>query len=98
MLNTTQDIFWLIAGISLGFFTIFICWAIYYFIMMFRDAHKIVSSIKQKIELVDNVLKLIKEKLEHTSTHLTAISDNIFKIVNYFIDRQSNKKTNKKKT
>jgi len=96
MLNTTKDIFWLVAAFSLGFFTFFVCWAIYYFIMMFRDAHRVVASIKQKIELVDNILKLVKEKLEHTSTHLTAISDNIFKIVSYFIDKQNDKKGKKK--
>lgn len=55
-----------------------------------------VASIKQKIDLVDNILKLAKEKLEHTSGHLTAISDNIFKIVSYFIEKQSNKKAKKK--
>lgn len=96
MFNTTQDIFWLIAAVSLGFFTFFLCWALYYFIMMFRDAHKVVASIKEKVELVDAILKLIKDKLEHTSHHLTAISDNIFKIVSYFIDKQGEKKGKKK--
>ena len=96
MIDTTKDIFWLVAACSLGFFTFFVCWGLYYFIKIFQDAEKMVSSIKQKIDLIDNILKLAKEKLEHTSGHLTAISDNIFKIVSYFIERQGEKKGKKK--
>ena len=77
MINTTKDIFWLIAGLSVGALTFFICWAIYYFVMMLRDARKIVTSIKHKIDLVDTILRIVKEKLERTSGHLAVITETV---------------------
>ena len=96
MIDTTKDIFWLIAAISLGVFTFFICWTMYYLIMMLRDMHKVIGSIKQKIDLVDKVLQMIKEKLEKTSSHFTLMADTIMKVAGFFLERQPQRK--KKKT
>lgn len=97
MIDTTKDIFWLIAGISLGIFTFFICWTMYYIIMMVRDVNKMVASFKQKIELVDKILELIKDKLDKTSSHLSLVTDSILKVAGFFLDKQNDKKDKKKK-
>ena len=97
MIESTKDIFWLVAAFSLAFFTFFVCWTMYYCVMMLRDASKVIASIKQKIELVDTILHLIQEKLEKTSSHLSLISESIMKVAGFFMDRESEKKERKKK-
>lgn len=87
MIDTTKDIFWLVAALSFGVFTFFLCWTFYYINMMLRDARKVVGSVREKIEVVDKILNLVKDKLEKTSTHISLIADSILKVVSYLIDK-----------
>lgn len=97
MFDTTKDIFWLVAGISLGVFTFFVCWTLYYVVMMLKDAHTVINSIKQKFELVDKILELVREKLEKTSSHIGMISETVMKIASFFMEKSENGKEKKKK-
>lgn len=95
MLATSKDLFWIIFSLSLGLFTIFTCWAIYYLVMILRNANKMMSSVREKIELVDKILKLVRDKLEKSSSHLSVIADSVIKLVGFMMERQQN--TNKKR-
>lgn len=92
MIESTKDIFWLIASISLGLATIFFCWGVYYLIMILRNFHRLVHSIRAKIDLIDRILQLIRDKLEKTSSHLSLIADSLIKVVGFFIERQKEKR------
>lgn len=59
-------------------------------------------SIREKLELVDKILNLVKEKLEKGSNHMALVSDSVIKLVGFLMEKQSkssnkSRKKNKKK-
>ena len=63
----------------------------FYVVVVFRNASKIFSSIREKLDFIDHLLNLLKEKLEKSSSHLSLIADSAIKLVTYIIDKQQKK-------
>lgn len=96
MLVTSKDLLLVVIALCLIWLTAFSCWGIYYLVMILRDFSKMTASIRKKMEMLDTVLKLVKEKLESTSLSLGLLVDGVSKIVKYFQNRQKAKKPQKK--
>ncbi len=97
MIESSKDILLLTIAFSILLFTLFVCWAIYYMIVMLRNASKMTISIREKLELVDKILKLVKDKLEKGSNHVALISDSVIKLVGFLMEKQKSKGSSKKK-
>jgi len=98
MLNSSTDLLLIVIALCVLWFTIFICWALYYVVTMLKDFSRMTTSIREKLELVDNILKLVKDKLERGSDHMAIIADSAIKIVGFFMEKQKEgDKTKKKK-
>ncbi|MDD2807893.1 MAG: hypothetical protein PHW95_05255 [Patescibacteria group bacterium] len=95
MLETSKDLLYVVISFAILWVTVFSCWALYYVIVMLRNASKMTTSIREKLELVDNILKLIKDKLEKGSNHMAMLSDSVIKLVGFFMEQQ--KKSSGKK-
>ena len=54
------------------------------------------TSARQKLELVDKILKIVKEKLEKSSSHLSVIADSAIKLAGFLIDKKKRTKGKKK--
>ncbi|OGY47152.1 MAG: hypothetical protein A3J62_01875 [Candidatus Buchananbacteria bacterium RIFCSPHIGHO2_02_FULL_38_8] len=101
MLETSKDLLFVVLAFCILWFTVFVCWGLYYMITMLRNASKMTASIREKLELVDKILKLVKDKLEKGSNHMALISDSVIKLVGFFMEKQKtgsgkNKKKKKK--
>jgi len=88
MLETSKDLLFVVIAFCILWFTVFICWGLYYFISILRNTSKMTVSIRQKLELVDKILKLIKEKLEKGTNHMALVSDSIIKLVGFVMEKQ----------
>ena len=91
MIETSKDVLYVIISFCILWLTIFISWAIYYLVMILRNTNKMMTSIREKMELVDKILKLIKDKLEKSSSHLAVLADTAIKLTGYFIKQQKKK-------
>ncbi len=105
IIQTAQDLFWLLFGISVVLFTLFICWAMFYFVMMLKDIRAITRNVREKMKLVEEFITLAKEKLTDTSRYLKVIVDTVVKLTGWLaskqeveniIEEESKKKTTKK--
>jgi len=96
MLESSKDLFLVAASLCLVWFTIFVCWAMYYLVVMLRNVSRMTTSIREKLELVDSILKLVKDKLEKGSNHMAVIADSAIKLVGLFMEKQSKKSSRKK--
>jgi len=97
MLSTSKDILYIILSFCFLLFTIFICWAIYYVAMILRESKKIIADVRKKIELVESLIMALKEKLEHTSSHMKLLVETVSNLAEYFRERRGEKKSKKKK-
>ncbi len=91
MLTNANDLLLLVIATCLAVLTIFTAWGIFYAVMILRDVARVSASLRKKFELLDGVLKLVKEKLENTSASLGLLVDGVSKIVKYFQERSEQK-------
>jgi len=57
MFETSKDILYLALALSAVIFTFFVCWALYYIVMMLKKTHAVINE-------VSGLISSIKEKLE----------------------------------
>jgi len=97
MLETSKDLLLVVIAFCILWFTVFVCWSMYYIISMLRNASKITISVREKLELVDKILKLVKEKLEQGTNHMAVLADSAIKLVGFIMDKQKKGADKKKK-
>lgn len=97
LIENSGDLLNVVIAGSVLLFTVFVCWMLYYFIVMLRNMAKMTASIRDKLETVDKILHLVKDKLEKGSNHMAMISDSAIKLVGFLIDKQSQKKSSSKR-
>lgn len=92
MIQSSMDILLIVVAVSIGLLTVFACWGLYYFVAMLRDARKMTLSVREKMEIVDKILKLIHKKLEQGSNHMALIADSAIKLIGFLMEKQGEKK------
>ena len=98
MLETSRDLLNIILAFAILWITIFVCWGLWYMISMLRNFSRITTSLRKKMETVDKILDLVKEKLEKGSNHMAVLADSAIKLVGFFLDKQgAGRKTSRKK-
>jgi len=97
MLETSKDLLLVVIAFCILWFTVFVCWAMYYMIVMLKDFARMSTSVREKLELVDSILKLIKQKLERGSDHMAIIADSAIKLVGFIMDKQKKAAGEKKR-
>ncbi len=97
MIESTKDILYLVLAFCVLWFTIFLAWAIYYVAMILREFKTMLTDLRKKVELLENVLKAFKEKLESTSSHMKLLVETAVNVAEFIKDRKKEKKTKGKK-
>ncbi len=87
-IQTTNDLFWLLLGISILLFTLFVCWGMFYFIMTLKDIRLITKNLKEKMKLLEDFIKVAKEKLNDTSLYLKTIVDTVVKVTGWVASKK----------
>ena len=100
MFETSKDLLYIILAFCILWFTAFVCWALYYIISVMRSVAKITDSAKKKMEMIDDILKLVKDKLDKGSNHMSILADSAIKLVGFVMEKQkkSTAKSKKKKS
>jgi len=82
MLNTTQDIFWLVFAIIMAFVGVGLGFAVFYLARLVRDLQKIVTSTKKKFDLADRIMEAVVDKVENTANYIPPLIEGAVKLVN----------------
>ena len=93
MLYTSKDILNIVLSISIGLLSVFLVILLYYVIAGVRRFNKIVK----EIEGATKIFWTIKEKLEHSTSHLGFIAEAVKRIVMHFIEGKIEVKRKKRK-
>lgn len=96
MLETSQDLLFITLAFSALLLTAFSCWLLYYFIVIIKNAYDITKSIKQKMDMIDDILKSIKHAVSHTANYVGLAISGIDKIVDYVQTKKGAAKAKKK--
>ena len=92
MIETSSDILNIVIAISIFGLVFFICWAIFYLTMMLRQIFKIAKEMRNRTHKIDEIINLIKKRVEHSVSSLVLISEGMKKLVDIIKDKNKNKK------
>ncbi len=74
-LATTQDIFYLVAAIGLGWVAVFLTWALYELAKLLHQANQTVTETREKITRVEKAVMGIKDRLESSVGYLGMLAE-----------------------
>lgn len=89
MFESSKDILYYVIAFCVLWFTIFICWLLFQFISIMSKMRRLVKSIQEKVEKVDEIINLVKDKIEHSATYLGVIVEGVGKLVSYFKEKKN---------
>lgn len=81
MFETSKDI--LNIAIALGVLSLagFASWAIYYLARILQQGFRVIKEMRDRISKIDELIKAIKDKVEHSASYLLLIGDGVKKLV-----------------
>lgn len=90
VIESSKDILFVVLAFCAVWFTIFVCWALYYVIGMLRDASYIMREIHDKIAAIDKAISAVREKVE-TSFGSFGIAAAGLKMLGGYLDKRKDK-------
>lgn len=96
MFETSKDLLYIVLAFCVLWFTIFICWAIYYFAQILRQFNKTLKSLSNVIEKTSGLVDFAKEKLDLTANILTLVFTGIKEGISYLQEKKTIKRRKRK--
>lgn len=88
-ISTTQDLFYLIAGICLVFITGFLVWALFELGRLLKQTNEVVGGTREKI-------MRFSERLAHLSRYMGIFAEGSRQILSFFQEKKKTKKIKEK--
>jgi hypothetical protein len=98
MFDSSKDILFLVIAVAVAITTIFTSWLLYYMIKILRRGYKSVELVTEKIEALAGLVDTLKDKIEHSATAVTLLSQAVTKLVGHWSKKRSAKKAKKSKS
>ncbi len=97
IIETSKDILYIVLAFSVLWLTIFISWLLYYFISIIRSVNRVVSGLSKTLEKVEEAVKVVKEKIEHSASYFVVAAEALKEVVKYVIEKRQESGEAKKK-
>ncbi len=97
MFETSKDLLNIVIAFCILWLSIFVAWFIYYLAMIMRQAFHIIKEMRDRMHKVDEVIKSIKEKIEHSTSYLALIGEGVKKLVEVIKEHTEKDRKKKKK-
>src|SRR3989338_4412996 len=98
MITDTRDILYLVLAFCVLWFTIFVCWLLYYFIAIMREARGMTKDMREKVNHVMGIFDSLKEKFERSLNMFAGIAEGVKYAASYVMDRRSSRRASPKRT
>lgn len=92
MLYTSHDLLNIVVAFCVLWLTILVSWVLYYVALIIRDAYRMTGEVRQRFEAVDHFLKVVTEKLEHTTSYLGLMVETLGRLMAFFEARSDIKR------
>jgi uncharacterized membrane protein len=93
MFATSIDILNLVLAVCIFFLTIFLCWAIYYFIAFAYTVRKITKKVEMGVNKVEEVVDMAKDKLKNSSAYFVILGELVKKAMEFVQAKKETRKT-----
>lgn len=97
MLETSLDLLRLSIALVVLLVGLAIGWGCIYIALILRDVRQMTKSARKKLDLIDQILEMVKKKVETTANYLPPLIEGMGKLAAHFKENKDNKKTKRKK-
>jgi len=66
--------------------------------MIFKNMHEVVKDFKRKMEAIDELVKTLKNKIEHSATYMALLAEGVTKLLDFLKEKKRAKTARKKET
>ena len=96
MLETSLDLLRLSIALVVLLIGLAIGWSCIYIALILRDVRQMTKSARKKLDLIDQILEMVKKKVETTANYLPPLIEGVSKLAAHFRETKE-KKTKRKK-
>ena len=92
MFETSKDLLNIAIAVAVIGLAGFACWGMYYFARILQQVFAIIKEMRSRLHKIDELIKTVKEKLEHTTSYLLLISEGVKKLVDVIKEKVDDRK------
>jgi len=81
MFENSKDILNIAIAVAIVGLAGFTAWGLYYFARILQQVFGVIKDMRSRLHKIDELIKTIKERLEHTTSYLLLISEGMKKLV-----------------
>jgi hypothetical protein len=96
MFETSKDLLYIVIAFCVLWFTIFVCWVIYYFAMILKRINSVMEVFSKTVEAIGNFFTQAKDRLEKATSSLTILLELGKKIYDSLAEKKAQAKKAKK--
>lgn len=97
MISDTKDILYLVLAFCVLWFTIFVCWLLYYFIAIMRETRGMAKDVRDQMNRLISIFDGLKEKFERSLNIFSGIAEGVKYVGSYLMDRRSERRASSPK-
>ncbi|MFH1838484.1 MAG: hypothetical protein ABH808_03260 [Candidatus Kuenenbacteria bacterium] len=88
MIQTSQDLLFIVLAFCALWLTILLCWGLYYLVLMLKNTYGITKKVNQKIEAFGELIEILKGKVSSMSAFLTLFSHGLSVLINHLKEKR----------
>lgn len=92
MLLTSYDMFWWVMSFVTLLLGVILAWVFLTIALILWDTRKVTANIRHKLDALDQILSLLKGKLETTAVYLPLLVEGATKLVTILKEKSTKKK------
>lgn len=96
MFNTSQDILNIAKTVGVAGLSIILCIFIYYLARITRELFLVIKEMRDRINKIDELIQMVKEKIEYSTSYLLLISEGMKKVIDIAKSYTGKEKKSKK--
>jgi CHASE3 domain sensor protein len=87
MIENSKDILYMAIAVAVLGFAALSGLAVFYLAMILRQMFRVVREMRSRLQKIDDLVKAIQEKIEHSASYLLLIGEGVKKLVEVIKER-----------
>lgn len=88
----SRDVLYYTSAAAIAVATVFWVWLLWYIIKIFRSVEKLVGDFRDRLRVIDEILRTIHDKLTSTHAQLSVLAEGVKQLIGFF-NRRSAKRS-----
>lgn len=94
---TSADILRLVLSVCAAALTVFICWAIFYFVAGAHKIYQLIKRVERGVTKAEEAIEIVKDKLRDSSAYFVILGEIAKRALEFVKEKKEKKTVGKKK-